>query len=110
MRASDRTCAPRVLLLLAHQPAYSFGNTNFPSAENQSSELSFGSVPLRNNSLIVDLVKRDGSSPVSAQIWQRTRFSFSSGGSSGRSRRSNSCVIAAQSGVAERTAKVSRIG
>jgi len=102
--------APLVLLLLAHQPAYSAGNSNFPSAVNQFPESSFGSVPFKNSSLILNALKRDASNPVSGQISRRTRRPLSSGGSSGRSRRSNSRINAAQSGVAERTANVSRIG
>src|SRR5439155_25499195 len=93
-----------------HQPAYSPGSNNFPSGEDQFAESSVGSVPFKNTSLIVDLVKRDGSRPVSAQISRRVSPSFSFGGSSGCSLRRSSCIIVAQSGEAERTANVSRIG
>src|SRR6266404_2115914 len=85
MPGFGRARAPRVLLLLAHQPAYSAGNSNFPSAANQFAESSFGSVPFRNSSLILDVLKRDASNPVSAQISRRTSRPLSSGGSSGRS-------------------------
>ena len=46
-----------------HQAAYSPGNSNFPSAENQETESSVGSVPRKKSSDIFPGLKRDGSRP-----------------------------------------------
>ena len=99
-----------VLSALRHQEAYSLGKNNFPSAVYQSAEVSTGSVPFKNNSLIVPLVDPAGSRPVSMQMSRRTRRPSSRGGSRGASCRSSSRIVAAHSGVADRTANVSRIG
>src|ERR1700730_5004216 len=108
IRGSGTITAPSVLSRPEHQAAYWLGNCNFPSAENQEAESSVGSVPRKKSSSTFPVLKRDGSSPVATQISQRARFAL--GGTTGRSLLSHSSMTAAQSGAAERTASVSRIG
>lgn len=75
MRESGTVIAPNAFSRLEHQLAYSPGNNNFPSSENQVDESRAGSVSGRNSSVFIPGLNREGKSPVAAQMSRLARGS-----------------------------------